>query len=557
MKNLIKLLIIQMIALFAVACSQTTEEKQDVTKGRLVMNIAGESRTIMPTVTEADIKSAVLKANDVDVKNWDGNDIIEQIENDNSIQLDVGSYNFEMIFKNQNGDMLFCGNINGKNIEVGDNSLVFDMKKCVTGNGNIDIELYWDTNKYKITGIKVGLCDIATGKAIENYEMKRIMINAGMTKYTENNVPAGQYVIKFEIYSGNNGELLLNTLTDVIKIVGGKNTVEKRTLSMINAPLYTITYDLAGGSWNEGFTPVTMHEVNKGVVLPTFENIKNESENVILAGWYDEAGNLIKEIPSGTEKNITLTAKWWDSTDFVYVQGATITNKIGDSKIFDSKKIIVPNFYMCDHEVTQAEYEKYCSYGGSKPSNSYGVGINYPAYYVSWYDVLVYCNKRSIDEGLTPCYTIDGSTDPTNWGNVPTHQNSSTWDAAICDFEADGYRLPTEAEWEYAARGGNGLTGTQYTYAGSDTIGDVAWYEDNSGSQTHTVKGKEANGLGLYDMSGNVWEWCWVANSGYYHYQCGGSWDYSADICAVSIRNYYTAFYRYNDDGFRVVRTAE
>lgn len=564
MKNLIKFFMVLAVLFVVAACSQTTEGNQEATKGRLVMNIAGESRTIMPTVTEADIKSAVLKANDVDVKNWDGNDIIEQIENDNSIQLDVGSYNFEMIFKNQNGDMLFCGNINGKNIEVGDNSLVFDMKKCVTGNGNIDIELYWDTNKYKITGIKVGLCDIATGKAIENYEMKRIMINAGMTKYTENNVPAGQYVIKFEIYSGNNGELLLNTLIDVIKIVGGKNTVEKRTLSMINAPLYTITYDLAGGSWNEGFTPVTMHEVNKGVVLPTFENIKNESENVILAGWYDEVGNLIKEIPSGTEKNITLTAKWWDSTDFVYVQGATITGAITGSgyttsSIFKAgNPVTVSNFYMCDHEVTQAEYKKYCSYTDSErtPNSTYGYGNNYPAYYVSWYDALVYCNIRSIKEGLTPYYTIKDSTKPDDWGTVPT-SNDSTWNAVTCDFTANGYRLPTELEWEYAARGGNGLTATQYEYAGSDIISDVAWYKNNSGSQTHTVKGRAANGLGLYDMTGNVDEWCWDSSDFGDRYKRGGSWNGSAGSCTVSYRSHDDACSRYGGVGFRVVRTAE
>ena len=167
----------------------------------------------------------------------------------------------------------------------------------------------------------------------------------------------------------------------------------------------------------------------------------------------------------------------------------------------------------------------------------------------------MYCNKRSKAEGFTPCYTINGSTDPKDWGDVPT-SSDSTWNAVECNWKANGYRLPTEAEWEYAARGGNGLAGYQYEYAGSDTIDDVAWYTDNSNSKTHTVKGKEANRLGLYDMSGNVWEWCWDAYSDDYRRLRGGGWSGSAGSCTVSHGGDYNAYNRYNIYGFRVVRTA-
>ena len=242
---------------------------------------------------------------------------------------------------------------------------------------------------------------------------------------------------------------------------------------------------------------------------------------------------------------------------FCFVEGATITKAVADSEIFSGSSVTVSNFYISDHEVTQAEYTKYCSYGGLSPSSTYGVGDNYPAYYVSWYDALVYCNIRSTKEGLTPCYTIKGSTNPTYWGDVPTTLNDSTWDAVTCDFEANGYRLPTKAEWEYAARGGKGLTGTQYTYAGSNTIGDVAWYKDNSSSKTHTVKSKKANGLGLYDMSGNLWEWCWDSYDSDNRYSRGGSWFNPADRSAVSDWGIDYPYNRNNFSGFRVVRTAK
>jgi formylglycine-generating enzyme required for sulfatase activity len=158
---------------------------------------------------------------------------------------------------------------------------------------------------------------------------------------------------------------------------------------------------------------------------------------------------------------------------------------------------------------------------------------------------------------------------------VPTSSDSK-WNAVICNWNANGYRLPTEAEWEYAARAGDN-TVDSLTYSGTsdkNKVDDYAWYMDNSNSTTHEVGKKEANAFGLYDMSGNVWEWCWNwwtssydeetegesdptgSSAGSYRVFRGGSWYNFFDSCAVSCRYYYGPDYRYFNVGFRVVRAS-
>ena len=201
------------------------------------------------------------------------------------------------------------------------------------------------------------------------------------------------------------------------------------------------------------------------------------------------------------------------------------------SEVFiKGRRITIPNLYVSDHETTQAEYEKYCRYGAVSPRSASGKGGNYPAYYVSFYDALVYCNLRSKAEGLRPCYSM-------------------------------------KAEWEYTARGENGLR--RYEYSGSFNIDDVAWYSRNSSGITHEVKQKAANELGIYDMSGNVREWCYDlygdiaentsaigASFETKHVTRGGSVSYGDEKCAVNVRNSSTPITRKEDLGFRVVRTA-
>jgi len=230
------------------------------------------------------------------------------------------------------------------------------------------------------------------------------------------------------------------------------------------------------------------------------------------------------------------------------VQGGTFTK--------GTANMTVSSFRMSQHEVTGDQYAAVM--GVSDPSHFASV-LNNPVELVTWYDAIEFCNKLSSNEGLTPVYTISGRSPATGYPIITA--------AVSVDWSANGYRLPTETEWQFAARGGN--SSNNYTYAGSNTINSVAWYSTNSGSTTHTVGGKTANELELYDMSGNVWEWCWDFYGSYpgtaqtdYRGEAsgssrvcrGGSWGVDESFCTTAYRLGNFGNKQYNSIGFRVVR---
>ena len=216
------------------------------------------------------------------------------------------------------------------------------------------------------------------------------------------------------------------------------------------------------------------------------------------------------------------------------------------------REVTLSTFYMDKYPVTQAGYEAVMGRNPShfKTNPAPGeVQEKRPVESVNWYQAAGYANELSKTRGLTPAYQINGTTVTVMAGST-------------------GYRLATEAQWEYAARGGNGSPGN-YVYAGSNSPGDVAWYDANSEGKTHEAGKKAANGLGLYDMSGNVFEWVWDwygdypdvaetdpmgASSGTYRILRGGNWSQSVGYATSAARTGCPPNLSDGLIGFRLVR---
>jgi formylglycine-generating enzyme required for sulfatase activity len=247
----------------------------------------------------------------------------------------------------------------------------------------------------------------------------------------------------------------------------------------------------------------------------------------------------------------------------VYDDWGTLSYVSGGTFFNGTSNVTVSSFYLDKYEVTQASYHAVMN---SNPSHDNGVGDNFPVYYVNWFNAIEYCNRRSLSEGLIPCYSYSSyGTDPDAWPTGWNLLNANHLNIA-CNWSAQGYRLPTEMEWMFAARGGNQTHG--YTYSGSNDIDSVAWYDVNA-NETHEAGTKAGNELSLFDLSGNVREWCWDISANYptgdqtdptgpatgvTRVKRGGSfWDAAAG-CAVTYRSGNTPDVIHQNSGFRVCR---
>ena len=293
-----------------------------------------------------------------------------------------------------------------------------------------------------------------------------------------------------------------------------------------------------------------------GEIAPhTFKNIIPDHDYKIMLEsdeYYSEIEAI--RISELEHKLYIPTLKKYSVKGMVFVKGGIF--QMGSNECDDEKPthtVTIDDFYIGKHPVTQKEWKIIM---GNNPS--YLKGDNLPVEQVNWYDAVEFCNKKSIKEGLNPCYT-------------------GSRKKITCNFSVNSYRLPTEAEWEFASRGGMESKG--YHYSGSNIIDEVAWYPKNSGvifliigGQTAEVGLKHSNELGIYDMSGNVWEWCndWYESdynssssrnnpkgpsSGSQCIIRGGSFLSHYSYCQVTSRYFLDPYFTGRDYGFRLART--
>lgn len=278
-------------------------------------------------------------------------------------------------------------------------------------------------------------------------------------------------------YSGGNASIPINTFTKAGEAI-------------------EVNYEINQSSSTAKWLKVSLEEgILKLATKPTAFHMENVAQLIITATGKKEPTEITPL------KFIVKQAKFSAAMNMAIVEGGTYT--FGKNRE-DSREVTLTSFYMSTTEITQALYEEVM---GENPSDSKYKGNNYPVNKMTWSQACEFCNKLSEREGLTPAYTQNGTVSvPDAWGYGTYDMPNYVYDPTTV---SNGYRLPTSAEWEFAAKGGVLECNNFTTYPGSNNIDEVAWYQENSEGDLHEVAQKKANALGIYDLGGNIGEWCY------------------------------------------------
>jgi hypothetical protein len=449
------------------------------------------------------------------------------------------------------------------------------------GFGTLSLNVSWPAAQVQTAQIQSSLTP-ATGTA--RTLAFTVNGNAGTASFSASDVATGYHTLVLKLL--DNGHLAIGAV-EVVRIVKDQTTSGTLAFANVNQATGTLEVNLTP----EMADPLDVSISGSAATKPANQSlalsaaVSNYSDNVTYV-WYVN-GDAVATGASYTFGDtwvqgyyrIDVTAFSADgkragsSTKNMQVTSAELIDGIYTSPNIGvlvyvpageyQGKVVNNSFRMSQYEITRAQY---LSIVGTDPSDaSASSGINDPVQRVNIYDAMVFCNKLSIRENLTPVYSINGSTDPNTWGPVP-RSGDAVWNAAIVNLSANGYKVPTSIEWTWAAMDANSGN-YNIPFSGSDgtnKIGDYAVFGygfalegATTTPRTNPVGSKLPNRLGLYDMTGNVYEWMYDSQyelSYNLRYAYGGSWSQHSNACRITPWDHADIGFHGNTIGFRVIK---